>query len=214
MVTLSQFLLVSGAALVFALVPGPAVVYIVTRSVDQNRRAGLMSGLGVACGNFALAVAAAFGLSAILASSLIAYDSVRYLGAAYLVYLGVRRLMDRGVPTEFGTAPREPLRRIFRQGLFVGLFNPKAALFFLSFLPQFVDRAHGRITMQTLILGTLVVVITLASDCGYALLAGGIAQSLLRRPKIVRRQQIVAGTVYIGLGVTAAVTGSSARGAA
>jgi threonine/homoserine/homoserine lactone efflux protein len=211
MVTFSQLLLVSGAALVFALVPGPAVVYIITRSVDQSRRAGMMSGAGVACGNFALAVAAAFGLSAILASSLVAYDSVRYLGAAYLVYLGVKRLLDRSVPTEPGPVPPERPGRIFRQGLFVGLFNPKAALFFLSFLPQFVDRGHGAITAQTLVLGAVVVAITLVSDCCYAMVAGGIARSLLRRPKAVRRQQIVAGGVYIGLGLTAAFTGSSGK---
>ena len=91
MVTFSQLMLVAGAALIFALVPGPAVVFIVTRSVDQSRRAGVASGLGVACGNQALVVAAAFGLSALLATSEIAYDVVRFAGAGYLVYLGVRR---------------------------------------------------------------------------------------------------------------------------
>ena len=98
MVSFSQLLLVSGAALLFALVPGPAVVFIVTRSVDQSRRAGMASGLGVACGNWALVFGAAFGLSALLATSEIAYDVVRFSGAAYLVYLGVRRLLDRAVP--------------------------------------------------------------------------------------------------------------------
>ena len=209
MVTLSQLVLVAGAAVVFALVPGPAVVFIVTRSVDQSRRAGMASGLGVACGNLALVVAAAFGLSALLATSEIAYDVVRFAGAAYLVYLGVRRLLDRSVPSEAGAAVPKPLSRLFGQGVVVGVLNPKAALFFFSFLPQFVNQGHGAVAAQMLILGTLVVAITLVSDCCYAALAGGVAQSLLRKPKVVRRQQIVAGCVYIGLGVAAAVSGPS-----
>ncbi|WP_194918343.1 LysE family translocator [Catenulispora rubra] len=209
MVTLSQLVLVAGAAVVFAVVPGPAVVFIVTRSVDQSRRAGVASGLGVACGNLALVVAAAFGLSALLTTSEIAYDVVRFAGAAYLVYLGVRRLLDRSVPSEAGEAVPQRLSRLFGQGLVVGVLNPKAALFIFSFLPQFVNQGHGAVAAQMLVLGTVVVAITLVSDCCYAALAGGVAQSLLRRPKVVRRQQIVAGCVYIGLGVAAAVSGPS-----
>jgi threonine/homoserine/homoserine lactone efflux protein len=209
MVTLSQLTLVAGAALIFALVPGPAVVFIVTRSVDQSRRAGMASGLGVACGNLALVFAAAFGLSALLATSEVAYDVVRFAGAGYLVYLGVRRLLDRAVPAEVGAAAPQPLARLYGQGVVVGVLNPKAALFFFSFLPQFVSPGHGAVAAQMLVLGTLVVAITLVSDCCYAALAGGVAQTLLRKPKVVRRQQIVAGCVYIGLGIAAAVSGPS-----
>lgn len=214
MISFSQLLLVSGAALVFALVPGPAVVFIVTRSVDQNRRAGMVSGMGVALGNWALVVGAAYGLSALLATSTIAYDVVRFAGAAYLIYLGVRRLLDRRATFEAEDAPAQPLRRLFGQGVVVGVLNPKAALFFFSFLPQFVVAGHGAVATQMLVLGTVVVLITLASDCGYATLAGGVGQALLRRPKVVRRQQVVAGCVYIGLGVAAAVTGPSGTKAA
>ncbi|MBW8805627.1 MAG: LysE family translocator [Catenulisporales bacterium] len=209
MISFSQLVLVSGAALIFALVPGPAVVFIVTRSVDQNRRAGMASGLGVAVGNWTLVVGAAYGLSALLATSEIAYDVVRFAGAAYLIHLGVRRLLDRRAAFEADAAPPQPLRRLFGQGVLVGVLNPKAALFFFSFLPQFVVSGHGAVATQMLVLGTLVVGITLASDCGYATLAGGVGQALLRRPKVVRRQQVVAGCVYIGLGVAAAVTGPS-----
>ncbi|MEY9904774.1 threonine/homoserine/homoserine lactone efflux protein [Catenulispora sp. MAP12-49] len=209
MVTVSQLMLVAGAALIFALVPGPAVVFIVTRSVDQSRRAGMASGLGVACGNLALVIAAAFGLSALLSTSEIAYDVVRFAGAGYLVYLGVRRLLDRSVPSEAGDVAPKPLSRLFGQGLVVGVLNPKAALFFFSFLPQFVNQGHGAVAAQMLVLGTLVVAITLVSDCCYAALAGGVAQTLLRKPKVVRRQQIVAGCVYIALGIAAAVSGPS-----
>jgi threonine/homoserine/homoserine lactone efflux protein len=209
MVSFSQLLLVSGAALIFALVPGPAVVFVVTRSVDQNRRAGMASGLGVAVGNWVLVIGAAYGLSALLATSTAAYDVVRFTGAAYLIYLGVRRLLDRRAAFEADPAPAQRLRRLFGQGVVVGLLNPKAALFFFSFLPQFVVSGHGAVATQMLLLGTVVVAITLASDCGYATLAGGVGQALLRRPKVVRRQQVVAGCVYIGLGVAAAVTGPS-----
>lgn len=209
MVSMSQLILVAGAALIFALVPGPAVVFIVTRSVDQSRRAGVASGLGVACGNQALVFAAAFGLSALLATSEIAYDVVRFAGAAYLVYLGVRRLLDRSVTFGDDAAPPKPLSRLYGQGVVVGILNPKAALFFFSFLPQFVNQSHGAVAAQMMILGTLVVAITLLSDCSYATLAGGVAQSLLRKPKVVRRQQLVAGFVYIGLGIAAAVSGPS-----
>ncbi|GAA2013759.1 LysE family translocator [Catenulispora yoronensis] len=209
MVSFSQLLLVAGAALVFALVPGPAVVFVVTRSVDQNRRAGMASGLGVAVGNWVLVVGAAYGLSALLATSTAAYNVVRFTGAAYLIYLGVRRLLDRRTTFEADAAPAQPLRRLFGQGTLVGLLNPKAALFFFSFLPQFVVGGHGSVATQMMVLGTLVVGITLLSDCGYAALAGGVGQALLRKPKVVRRQQIVAGCVYIGLGVVAAMTGPS-----
>jgi threonine/homoserine/homoserine lactone efflux protein len=214
MISFSQLILVSGAALVFALVPGPAVVFIVTRSVDQNRRAGMASGLGVAVGNWVLVIGAAYGLSALLATSTVAYDVVRFAGAAYLIYLGVRRLVDRRASFEADAAPAQPLRRLFGQGVVVGLLNPKAALFFFSFLPQFVVAGNGAVATQMLVLGTVVVLITLGSDCGYAALAGGVGQALLRRPKVVRRQQVVAGCVYIGLGVAAAVTGPSGTKAA
>jgi len=212
MLTINQLLLVSGAALIFALVPGPAVIYIITRSTDQSRRAGIVSGLGVGTGNLALVVAAAFGLSALLASSLLAYNVVRYLGAAYLLYLGIRRLLDRSVPADAGAVRALPLPRIYRQGLVVGLLNPKAALFFLSFLPQFVDRSHGSIALQIVLLGVLVVAITFGSDVCYAVLAGSIAESVLRKPRVIRRQQLVAGFVYVGLGLAAALTGPASAG--
>lgn len=209
MVTLDQLLVVSGAALIFALVPGPAVIFVIARSAEQNRRAGIVSGLGIGVGNLALVVAAALGLSALLASSPVAYNVVKYLGAAYLAYLGVRRLMERSVPEDLEAIQPEPLRRIFHQGLLVGLLNPKAALFFLSFLPQFVDRDRGQVASQIVLLGFVVVVITIISDSCYAFLAGSIAQSMLRKRRVVRAQQLVAGCVYIGLGLAAALSGSA-----
>jgi threonine/homoserine/homoserine lactone efflux protein len=210
MITAAQLLAVSGAALIFAVVPGPAVMYVITRSADQNRQAGIISGFGVGIGNLVLVFVAAFGLSALLASSLVAYNVVRYAGAAYLVYLGVRRLLDKSAQEVTGRVDPQPPLRIWLQGLMVGLFNPKAALFFLSFLPQFVVAAHGSVALQIIVLGSIVAVITFGSDTCYALLAGGIAQTLLRKPQLVRGQRIVAGCVYIGLGLAAALIGGRA----
>src|SRR5262249_8237028 len=202
--------LISGAAIVFALIPGPAVIYVVTRSVHQNRQAGMMSGLGIGTGNLALVFATALGLSALLASSLAIYNVVRFLGALYLVYLGIRTFIARSELVGAEPVQSQSLLRVFRQALIVGVSNPKAALFFLAFLPQFVDRTHGAMTSQIILLGTIVVLITLVSDTGYAALAGGIAQSLLRRPRLIRAQQLLAGCVYVGLGLAAAFTGTHA----
>jgi threonine/homoserine/homoserine lactone efflux protein len=208
MVTLSQLLLTAGAAIIFALVPGPAVIYVITRSIDQSPRAGILSALGVATGNLALVVAAAVGLSALLASSPLAYTIVRYVGAAYLVYLGIRKFLDRSKLADIESTRAQPLTRLYQEGLVVGVLNPKAALFFLAFLPQFVDRDHGAIALQIILLGCLVVALTFASDSCYAALAGGIAQRVLRKPRLIRGQQVVAACVYIGLGLFAAFAGA------
>jgi threonine/homoserine/homoserine lactone efflux protein len=210
MLTLDQLLLISGAAIVFALIPGPAVIYIITRSVHQNWQAGIMSGFGVGAGNLVLVLATAFGLSALLASSSVLYNVVRFLGALYLLYLGIRTFLDRSELIGTESVQALSLPRVYGQGLVVGLLNPKAALFFLAFLPQFVDRAHGAIILQIILLGSVVVLITFVSDACYALLAGGIAQGLLRRPRLIRAQQLLAGCVYVGLGLAAAFTGSDA----
>src|SRR5688572_13875852 len=135
----SRFLLFLAASLALLIVPGPAVMYIVARSIDQGRSAGIVSALGLAAGSVILIVAAAVGVSAVLAASPAAFDAVRYLGAAYLAYLGIRTALSR-LPTDKGEhAPPEPLRRIFLEAIVVNLLNPKTALFFFAFLPQFVD---------------------------------------------------------------------------
>src|SRR5919108_1115352 len=140
------------AALLLLITPGPAVLYIVARSVDQGRRAGLVSMLGVHAGTLVHIAGAAAGLSAVLMASATAFSVVKYLGAAYLIYLGVRRLRDRSVATAATTAPRAvDLRRAFVDGFVVNLLNPKTALFFLAFLPQFVDVARGAVGAQILV---------------------------------------------------------------
>ncbi|HSD83688.1 MAG TPA: LysE family translocator, partial [Anaerolineae bacterium] len=136
------------AALILLLTPGPAVLYIVARSLDQGRLAGLVSVLSIEVGNSVHVLAAALGLSALLLSSALAFSVVKYLGAAYLIYLGLRRLLSRDAAQPTATLQRQSLRRIFRQGVVVAVLNPKTALFFLAFLPQFVDPARGSAAAQ------------------------------------------------------------------
>jgi len=209
----STLALFAVAAVTLLLIPGPAVLYIVTRSVDQGRAAGLASVCGVHVGTLLHVAAAALGLSALLVSSATAYDTVRWLGAAYLVWLGVRRLLarDEDVP-EAATGPdarrRLGLGRIFAQGVVVNVLNPKTALFFFAFLPQFVDTSRGSVPFQVVVLGAAFVLLGLLSDGAYALLASTGAGWLRRRPKVARASRLVSGGVLISLGVTTALAGS------
>jgi threonine/homoserine/homoserine lactone efflux protein len=192
-------------ALVLLLTPGPAVLYIVTRSIDQGRRAGLVSMLGVHAGTLVHIAAAAAGLSALLAASATAFSTVKYLGAAYLVYLGVRRMLDRAPAAGAGPGRTHRLRRAFLDGVVVNVLNPKTALFFLAFLPQFVDVSRGHVGTQVLVLGGLFVALGLVTDGGYALTAGSAARWLRGHPRFLARERWVSGGMYIGLGVVAAL---------
>jgi threonine/homoserine/homoserine lactone efflux protein len=174
----------AAAALLLLLTPGPAVLYIVARSLEQGRRAGLVSALGVHLGT--LVHVAAAGLSAILAASATAFSVVKYLGAAYLVYLGARSLLERRTAGNGADRPR-PLRRAFLDGVVVNVLNPKTALFFLAFLPQFVNVSRDSVGAQVLALGVLFVLLGLVTDGGYALMAGTAAQWLRGRPLPGRR---------------------------
>jgi threonine/homoserine/homoserine lactone efflux protein len=193
------------ASIVLLLTPGPAVLYIIARSVDQGRVAGLVSVLSIEVGNFSHAVAAAVGLSALLFSSATAFSVVKYLGAAYLVYLGVRKLFSKSANLQETHAETQSLRRIFSQGVTVAVLNPKTALFFLAFLPQFVDRSKGQVGLQLLTLGCLFVAMAIISDGMYALLASSAGQWLKSRRQVWLAERYVAGLIYIGLGVTAAL---------
>ena len=208
MIEISQLYLFLGATLALLLVPGPAVLYITARSANQGRVAGLVSVLAIETANFLQAVAATLGLSAILLSSALAFDIVKYLGAAYLVYLGVRKLLVSEEGTENGEIRAESLSRIFWQGFVINLLNPKTALFFFAFLPQFVDPAKGNVTTQTLLLGTLFVVLALMTDSLYALLASSLADKLRGNLRYQKGQRYFAGLGYVGLGITTALTGS------
>ncbi len=196
------------AALILLLTPGPAVLYIVARSVDQGRVAGLVSVLSIEVGNFVHVLAATLGLSALLVSSALAFSIVKYLGAAYLVYLGLRRFFTRETASAETPVQRQSLGHIFRQGVWVAILNPKTALFFFAFLPQFVDVSKDSITLQLLALGCLFVLMAIVTDSLYALLAGTAGQWLKGRRSFLRVERYVVGSVYIGLGVTTALTGA------
>jgi threonine/homoserine/homoserine lactone efflux protein len=196
------------SSLALLIVPGPAVLYIVTRSLSQGRTAGLASMAGVNAGALTHTLAAALGLSAILVSSTLAFSVVKYAGAAYLIYLGVRQFFTKGAleDVQYG---HESLWRIFSQGYLVSIFNPKLALFFFAFLPQFVDASRGSPTLQMLTLGLLFVALAAINDGLYALLSSNMFAWLKRNPRFASRQKYVTGSVYVGLGLTAAMTGSN-----
>ncbi|HKQ42654.1 MAG TPA: LysE family translocator [Pseudonocardia sp.] len=194
------------AALVLLLTPGPAVLYIVTRSIDQGRRAGLVSVLGVHVGTLAHIFAAAAGLSALLAASATAFEVVKYAGAAYLIYIGLRRLRDHGsiVAPQAGTPKR--LRRAFVDGVVVNVLNPKTGLFFLAFLPQFVTEARGHVGEQIVALGVVFVLLGAVTDSLYALTAGSAARWLRGQPRFLAGERWVTGGLYISLGLAAALS--------
>jgi threonine/homoserine/homoserine lactone efflux protein len=196
------------AAVTLLVIPGPAVLYIVSRSVGQGRAAGLASVCGIHVGSLLHVAAAALGLSALLVSSALAYDAVRYLGAAYLVWLGVQRLLARDEAAGTAGAARERLGRVFAQGVVVNVLNPKTALFFFAFLPQFVDAAAGSVPLQVAVLGATFVGLGLVTDGAYALLASTGAGLLRRRRRVARASRLVSGGVLVGLGVTTALAGS------
>jgi len=207
----SSLLLFISAALLLLVIPGPAVFYIVGRSIGQGRSAGLISALGIAVGSLVHTAAAAVGLSALLMSSAIAFAGVKYLGAAYLIYLGIQKFR-REEPFELdGNAPTVKLNRIFAQGIVVNVLNPKAALFFFAFLPQFVDPNLGQVAIQILFLGVLFALLGLTTDTFWALTSGTVANLFRRNPKAMRTQRFVSAGMLISLGVATALAGASPR---
>jgi len=208
MIDLSRFPLFVIASLSLLLIPGPAVLYIVTRSIDQGRLAGVVSVLGIEVGGLFHVAAAALGLSAILLSSALAFSIVKYLGAAYLIYLGIRKLTTREKIEDSQSAEPTSLRRIFSQGVMVNVLNPKTALFFFAFLPQFVDSSRGSVAVQMLILGCTFVGLATITDGLYAILSGTFGYWLKGNLRFLKFQRYFAGTVYIGLGLTTALSGS------
>jgi threonine/homoserine/homoserine lactone efflux protein len=202
----STLLLFAGASLALLAVPGPAVIYVVTRSLDQGRTAGIVSMLGIETGTFTYALAAAAGLSGLIAASETGFTIVKYAGAAYLVYLGVRKLLQREEPPNPLPSARS---RLFLKGVLVQLLNPKIAIFFLAFLPQFVDSSRGPIAVQILVLGTIFTLLAVLSDGAYVLMAGAVGSWLRTGRRGRGRLAKLSGGVYIGLGVSAALSGTS-----
>ena len=195
----SAFLAFLAAAFVLAITPGPGIMYVLTRSMAGGRREGILSSLGTLAGGLVHVIAAALGISAVLATSAIAYQAVRWAGAGYLIYLGFRMIRNAGEnePAATGGVAGDP----FRQGVLTEVLNPKTALFFLSFIPQFVDAKASGVFAQFLILGTISVILNSSVDVVVALLAGPLGERLLRSKRARRNQRCATGVAMIGLGV-------------
>ena len=208
MPSLSAYALFVLAALTLLVIPGPAVLYIVGRSVDQGRAAGIASVLGVTTGTLIQIAAATAGLSSLILASALAFDVVKYAGAAYLIVLGALRLRSRDRDTlPNGRRPPRTLRRLYTQGVVVNTLNPKTALFIFALLPQFVDVGAGRVWLQVLVLGLTLAALGLLSDGTYAFVAGTVADKLRGSARVARAERWFGGSVLVGLGIAAAVVG-------
>ena len=203
----TNLLLFITASLALLLVPGPSVLYIMTRSIDQGRKAGLISVAGIHSGTIVHILAAALGLSAILLSSALAFDIVKYVGAAYLIYLGVKKLLGKDESDSTESLQKQSLGQIYKQGVIVNVLNPKTALFFFAFLPQFVDPTHGSVSLQILLLGLIFVCLGAITDSTYAIVSSLLAGRLRESRRFKQVQRYVSGTVFVGLGITAALAG-------
>jgi threonine/homoserine/homoserine lactone efflux protein len=211
MPALSTVALFLAAALVLLLIPGPAVLNIVTCSATRGRRAGLICVVGTEAAGLIHTTAAALGLSALLMSSAAAFSAVKYLGAAYLVFLGARTLLARAEsPGTPALAPRS-VSQLFTQGFLVNLLNPKTALFFFAFLPQFVDPTRGAAGGQIFLFGAIFVTLAFCTDGAYALLAGTAGRWFKGNDGLRTSRRYLAGGMYIGLGLTAAFAGSERK---
>jgi threonine/homoserine/homoserine lactone efflux protein len=205
--TLTLFISVA-AIMVF--IPGPNTLYIIARSIQQGRLAGFISSLGVQVGTTVHMTAAAVGISALLVSSFWTFQVLKYAGAVYLVYLGIRMLVAKE-KIEKPNVHRAKLSRVFYQGVIVNVLNPKTALFFFAFLPQFINPGRGAVALQVAILGTILIFLGTLSDSIYALASGTISDWLRGNLKFVRAQRYFAGTIYIGLGAVTALSGTHSK---
>ena len=196
------------AALLLLVIPGPAVLYIVAQSVSRGRMAGLVSMLGIQVGGLVHVAAAAVGLSALVVQSALAFSVVKYAGAAYLVFLGARRLLGRDGNGADGMVRERSRRALFANGIVVNVFNPKTALFFFAFLPQFVDVSRGGVAFQIVVLGLVFIGLALISDGAYAIAAGSAAGWVSARRGFARAERFLSGSVLVGLGLATAFSGA------
>lgn len=187
------------------IIPGPATLLTLARSVSGGRRAGMATGLGIAAGDFVHATMATFGLSALLATSAVAFQAVKYAGVAYLVYLGIKAFLEKSGSLDLPAAQVVPPMQAFRQGLFTEILNPKTALFFLAFLPQFIHPESGSVIAQFSLLGIIFVGLSICVTSLLALAAGSIRGWLSRNRTIGRWQGKVIGSIYMALGVRLAL---------
>lgn len=198
--TLIVFATATAAVLVL---PGPSVVYVMTRSIEQGRSAGLLAMLGLETGALLHVAGATAGLASVLAASPVAYSCIRYVGAGYLLYLAVRQLRPYVHAGDHGGLDRATRWRLYRDGVLVDLLNPKTCLFFVAFLPQFLDRSGGSVSGQMLVLGLCFVILAVLCDGTYALVSGGIGTRLRGSVRLHRRVNRATGGVYVMLAVAA-----------
>jgi len=203
----TQLVLFIGAATVLLFIPGPAVIYIVARSIGQGRRAGMVANLGISAGTMFHVAAAALGLSVLLASSVTAFNIMRYAGALYLVYLGVREFFTNAEDDKSDPEKNTGLKGIFFESMIVNLFNPKLALFMFAFLPQFVSPSGGNAAIQITVLGALLIVLGLFSNSVYVFLAGGVRTWMSEKGRVLAGKKYLTGTVYLALGMITAFSG-------
>jgi len=205
----TNLMLFVSAAIVLMVIPGPAVLYIVAQSIEQGKKAGLISDLGIHTATLVHVTAAALGLSALLASSALAFDIVKYAGAAYLIWLGLKKICTRprAVDADLPVAKRR-YRKLYRDGFIVNLLNPKTALFCLAFLPQFVEVGRGHVASQIIFLGAILIIVGFISDACYAFVAGAAGQWLRTSRSYLSLDRYLGGAMMIGLGILAAFSGS------
>jgi threonine/homoserine/homoserine lactone efflux protein len=201
---IGTLLVFSAAALALIVVPGPAVIYIVSQSIDRGRLAGFVSALGIAVGALVHVSAAAIGLSSILVSSATAFNVVKYAGAGYLIGMGLWTILSRRDGEVIAVPSERRLRRRFGQGVVVNILNPKTALFFFAFLPQFVDPEQGAAGLQIVVLGLVFVLIAVISDSVWALAAGTASDRLRGSRRFLAVQRYASGSVFVGLGALTA----------
>ncbi len=196
----ARFFIFLSAAILLAVAPGPGMLYVLARALGGGRREGLLSALGTFFGGMVHVLAAAAGISIILAKSAMAFATVKYLGAGYLCFLGIRMILDARKNEDISLADPPRGRNPFWQGVMTEVLNPKTALFFLSFIPQFVSRGHGHVFLQFALLGTLSVTLNTSADIVVTLLAGPLGQRISGSARFRRRQRTLTGAVMIGLG--------------
>ena len=199
MIDPTRFFLFLSAAILLAIAPGPGMLYVLARTLAGGRREGLLSSLGTFCGGMVHVFAAAAGVSIILAKSALAFAAVKYLGAAYLCLLGLRMILDSKRDAEIPLSPARA-KNPFWQGVMTEVLNPKTALFFLSFIPQFVNHANGHVFVQFVVLGAISVSLNTTADIIVTLLAGPLGQRIRESARFRRRQRMATGAIMIGLG--------------
>jgi threonine/homoserine/homoserine lactone efflux protein len=201
MPTLTNILLLFIAAFILSVIPGPDMLYIIARGTGQGRSAGLVSGLGIATGGLVQTCAVALGLSGLFLMVPTAYEVIKYVGAIYLVYLGIRTILSSQETLASPSGEKTGLARVFLQGSLTTLLNPKVAFFYLAFLPQFVDQTKGHVPLQLLILGLVYNITGLAVDSSVAYLSGFLGQWIKDRLGAAKLLRWLAGGTFIGLGV-------------